>query len=241
MTPIATRISTAALLLAAGLLLPACQSQGEKDFNAMVNDAINHAGGEKPVDVAARLFDTGTPDARRAAIAVIQKKEWGHAPAYMMAYRTLATDPEPLVRGQAYRALGSSHDPAVALDLPPATAADHVLPGLITGLNDKDPVVRRDAAEAMCDAHNDALINTLVDHLRVDTDLQVRISCARALSGYASSRALMALAEALDDQDVAIIQYAYDALKATTGQQFEKVPQPWVEYIKAKYPAGAPS
>jgi len=222
------------------VLLPACESQGEKDFSAQVNDLIQKAAGRSNVDIAADLFNTGTPDARRAAIGEIQKKSWGHDEPLMRAYRTLATDPQPLVRGQAYRALGSSHDPAVALDLAPAKAEDRSLPGLVTGLSDKDPVVRRDVAAAMCDVHNEAMINILIDHLRVDSDPQVRVSCARALAGYPNPRVLRILAEALDDKDVAVIQYAYDSLKATTGQQFDKAPQPWMEYINARYPATGP-
>ena len=72
-------------------------------------------------------------DERRDAIAYLETKSWGHGAPYLRAYEILSTDPHPMVRAQAMRALGTSHQ-----------AAEGTF--LVKGLNDANVQVRRDAA-----------------------------------------------------------------------------------------------
>ncbi|MEI8195011.1 MAG: HEAT repeat domain-containing protein, partial [Phycisphaerae bacterium] len=132
-----------AAMVVLGLLLAGagCNSSGE-DLNVMIPKMIDKWKGPSNIDAAADLFNATNPDARRIAVAHISMKKWGHEAPYMKAYHVLATsDPNPMVRGQALRALGTSHQPAVAEDL-------------LTGLANPDVNVRRDATAAMCDVGN---------------------------------------------------------------------------------------
>lgn len=197
-----------------------CGSSGD-DLNVMIPKMIDKWKGPSNVDAAGDLFNATNPDARRIAVAHISQKEWGHEPPYMKAYHVLATsDPDPMVRAQALRALGTSGQPNVAEDL-------------ISGLGHADPQVRRDAAAAMCDITNPVLVDPLLEHLKNDVDAQTRINCAQALGKYFDRRVIMALADALDDRDVAVELKALGSLKAITGKDLGQERGPWAAYAAA--------
>ncbi len=160
----------------------ACSSNPDADFNTVIPDIIKEARGD-PVDQSIRdLVNTASPDAQRAAIQSIQDKPWGHDPGCMKAYRTLSASPSPMVRGQAMRALASSHSCDV-----------EVADVLLRGLADADPGVRRDASQALVDIRNPVTIPAMLDHLaNPDEEAQVRINLARALKGYNVAKVLRA-------------------------------------------------
>lgn len=210
-----------AVLLAAPLALPGCNSEGE-DLNLVLPKLIDEWKGPGNVEAAAGMFNADNPDIRRISMAHISTKPWGHEPPYMKAYRQLATDPQPLVRGQAMLALGSSHQADVA-DV------------LIAGLGDSSPLVRRDAAAAMRDINNNATIDPLLDHLKNDPDAQTRIFCAQALGNYSAPRVLLGLAQGLDDRDAAVIEWSWKSLTKITGQTWGKDDsRPWIEYAQSQ-------
>src|SRR4051794_31685438 len=114
--------------LAMVLLLCGCEdmfssSGASRNFNELVPRIMNAIKGRTPEDAAANLFNVTSPDERRDAIAYLETKAYGHDAPYMRAYEVLTTDPHPMVRAQAMRAIGSSRQPAET-------------PYLLKGLND---------------------------------------------------------------------------------------------------------
>jgi len=199
-------------------------------LNVEIPKLIDKWQGPSNVQLAGDLFNATNPDARRIAVAYISTKKWGHEPPYMKAYHMLATtDPDALVRAQALRALGTSHQPAVADDL-------------IKGLENTNPIIRRDAAAAMDDVINPSQIDPLLEHLKNDADAQSRINCARALAHYPhEARVVRGLVEALDDSDVAVVNRAWQSLQATTGQTRTVERRDWLDYLSTLTPETHPS
>ena len=201
-----SQIARTAAGLAAGCLLAAlagCSSKGDS-FNDIIPKLLGPQ--QTPVSAAGDAFDPTSADRRRAAIAYLSSKKWGHEEAYMKAYNLLATDPDPLVKGQAMRALGESGNQEVAAVL-------------IKGLEDPNELVRQDASAACQKITNAKLIDPLIAHMKKDADLQTRINATQALARYHTPKVYMYLAAMLDDKDPAITYWAMDNLTKGTGQR----------------------
>jgi HEAT repeat protein len=216
------------LLLFSGLLLAACENWGEKtptrDFNELIPRFMGAANKATPEEAAANLFNVTNPDERRDAIAYLQTKPYGHEPPYMRAYEVLTTDPHPLVRAQAMRALGSSYQ-------------DRAAPFLIKGLSDRDPTVRRDAAIGLIYTFRGEAIGPVCEHVRGDVDEQVRINCARALRHANTPDSIRALIDALEDRDAAVVFSARESLQAATSQDFGYDSRAWLAWYQQTYQA----
>jgi len=213
-------------MAACALALAACASDGgpETDLNKAIPALINSWKGPDMVTEAGDLFNSSNPDARRIAVATISQKKWGHEDPYMRAYRVLTRDPDPLVRGQAYRALGSSHQPEVA-EL------------LLKGLSDKDAHVREDASAAIGDIQNAIVVEPLLSHLKDDSSNQVRINCTQALRPYVQVHVLRALCLAVDDHEAAVARGATLSLQAMTHQNLGDEGAPWLNWVDKTYAA----
>jgi hypothetical protein len=218
-----SQIANLLLLGGIAVLLAGC-SQGD-NFNDVIPKMLN--GGQTPMNAAGDVFDPTSSDRRRDAIAYLNNRKWGHEAAYMKAYNMLATDPDPLVKAQAMRALGDSGNPEVAAVL-------------VKGLDDTNEIVRQDAAAAAHKITSEKLIDPLIYHMNKDTDAQVRINCTQALDRYNAPKVLMALAAALDDKDPGVVFWAWDHLIKVTGQKhLPKEPKPWQNWLAQHYPQAA--
>jgi len=211
--------------LAACTLLAACNSE-DKSFNDVIPKLLN-PNGQTPMNAAGDVFDPVSADKRREAIAYLNSKKWGHEEAYMKAYAMLATDPDPLVKAQAIRALGESGNPETAAVL-------------VKGLEDANVIVRQEAAAAAHKINSGKLIDPLVAHMIKDPDLQTRINCTQALDKYATPKVLVYLAVVLDDKDPAVAYWAWDNLsKATGNKQLPRETKPCRDYLVGRYPPTA--
>jgi hypothetical protein len=183
-----------------------------------------------PEQAARAMFDVTSPDERRDAIAYLETKSWGHEPAYMRAYELLATDPHPMVRAQALRALGTSHQ---------ESATEY----LIKGLKDDNEQVRQDAALGLMGTWNEAASAPLAELVKKDPNEQVRIFAARALGQTKSPEAYRALIDALNDRDAAVVKYAHESLVRASGQDFSYNTRSWLQWYQQAYvtPASAPA
>jgi HEAT repeat protein len=201
-----------------------------RNFNELIPrfmGASNRAA--TPEEAAANLFNTTSPDERRDAIAYLQTKPYGHEPPNMKAYQVLTTDPHPMVRAQAMAALGTSRQP---------DAVEY----LVKGLNDAQPLVRRDAALGLATTFGDAAVEPLIVHIRADVDEQVRLNCARALKNARTPEAVRALIDGIDDRDAAVAFYARASLVAATGQDYGIDPKAWLTWYQQTYtPTTAPA
>jgi HEAT repeats len=208
----------------------------KRNFDELIPRMMGSIQGRSPENAAINLFNVTNPDERRDAIAYLQTKPYGHEPPYMRAYEILTTDPSAMVRAQAMRALGTSHQ---------AEAVPYLINGTTgkTGLSDPEDEVREDAAQGLGTTFGPAAIQPLADRLRSDTDDQVRINAARALAQASTETSLRALIDALDDRNTAVIFYAHASLVALTGQQLPFEGKPWLEWYQRTYekPAAKPA
>jgi len=204
-----------------------------RDFNELIPRMMGSIKNRPPEEQAAAMFNVTSPDERRDAIAYLQTKAWGHQPPYMRAYELLVTDPHPMVRAQAMRALGTSYQ---------APAGDY----LARGLKDEDVQVRRDAACALITTWNDSAIEPLIIHSRPphdpdanppdgEPDDQVRIFAVRALGHFHTQEVCDALIAALSDHDAAVTQFAQRSLVSASGQNFSYDTRAWRDWYKRTY------
>jgi HEAT repeat protein len=238
------RLSRLALPLLSALLLAGCEDMfsptPSRDFNELIPRMMGAINKGTPEENAAALSNVTSPDERRDAIAYLQTRPWGHEPAYMRAYELLTTDPHPMVRAQAMRALGTSYQ---------APAGDF----LVRGLRDEDVQVRRDAACALVTTWNDSAIPALILHSHPqrnpnanppdgEPDEQVRIFCVRALAHFNTPEVALALINAMSDNDAAVVQYAQRSLVAVSGQNFSYDLRAWNNWYRETHaPATAPA
>lgn len=222
-------------LMAAGLLSAGCAdmfspSSTSRNYDELVNRIIKSMQNRSPEDAASNLFNVTSPDERRDAIAYLETKKWGHEPAYMRAYEVLTTDPHPMVRAQAMRALGTSYQ---------ASSGKF----LAKGLDDADVQVRRDAACGLISTWNDDAFAPLAAHVKDDPDDQVRIFAAQALCHARTPDAYRALIDGLNDRDAAVVRYAHSSLVAATGQDFSFNNKAWLTWYQQTYvtPTSAPA
>lgn len=222
---------------AVAMLLGGCSGEAanSQDFNELIPRIMGAVKNRSPEEAASNLFNVTNPDERRDAIAWLQTKRYGHEEAYMKAYYILTTDPSPMVRAQAMRALGSSHSNAAVPYLVGGQKGNG-------GLADKEPEVRRDAALGLTQTFNTSATAALADAVRKDPDQQVRVYAARALRSDGSSASVRALIDALDDRDAAVVYNAHQSLVHITHQNIGPDGKAWLSwYERVNSPATKPS
>jgi HEAT repeat protein len=225
------------MALATVFLLAGCEDlfshAPSRDFNELIPRMLGAIKNRPPEEAAANLFNVTSPDERRDAIAYLETKPWGHQPPYMRAYELLVTDPHPMVRAQAMRALGTSYQ---------AEAGDY----LVRGLKDEDDQVRRDAACGLVTTWNDSAIEPLILHSHPprtpdanppdgEADEQVRIFAVRALAHFQTKEVVAALIAALSDNDAAVAQFAQRSLVVASGQNFSYDTRAWQNWYQQTY------
>lgn len=188
-----------------GMVLTGCESTPDT-LDQTIAKLIDSNRSRPPEEVAASLFNTDSPDARRAAIANLCYREWGFAEPYMKAYKTLATDPDPLVRAQAMRALGRS-------------GKQEATETLVTGLKDKNEWVRRDAAVALNKVPDPKATEPMLEHLVSEPDGLTRAALALALQNHRGPKVVRGLVVALEDRNAAVVYRAWSSLKIITERE----------------------
>jgi len=196
-----------------------------RNYDELVDRMVKSMKGRSPEDAAANLFNVTSPDERRDAVAYLETKKWGHEPPYMKAYEVLVTDPHPMVRAQAMRALGSSYQAEAG-------------PYLVKGLDDKEIQVRRDAAQGLIGTWDDAAAVPLAKLVKDDPDDQVRIFAAQALAHARTPDVVRALIDGLSDNNVAVVKYSRNSLVTATGQDFSYERKGWLTWYQQTYVSG---
>jgi HEAT repeat protein len=220
-------------LLTPVFLLAGCEDMFTPDgtarnYDELVNRILNSIHNRSPEDAAQNLFNVTSPDERRDAIAFLETKRYGHEPPYMRAYEILATDPHPMVRAQAMRAIGTSRQVGEGKYL-------------VKGLADKDEQVRRDAALGLLYTWDESAEEPLAKCVKSDNDAQTRIFAARALFHATNPDTFRALIDALQDRDIAVVSYAHGSLVLATGQDFGYEFQAWLAWWDQTYVTPAAS
>jgi hypothetical protein len=136
--------------------------------------------------------------------------------------RLLATEPNPVLRGEMVTVLGELGIPSV-------------LPGLQTALNDTDRDVRIAACRAWGKAGNEA-IPVLSELLERETEVDVRLAVIQELGRFPHEAAVTALGRALDDNDPAVQHLAVQSLKQSTGKELGDSVPAWRDYVQGREP-----
>lgn len=195
-----------------------CAVDGNDDAS-LLTDFARSAQSTTPGEAAREAFNRYDPDTRRKNVTLLAQAPFGGEEVYLDLYRLLLEDPVPTVRAACARALGRHGTPADVERLEPL-------------LTDENGFVRWEAAKSMKKLHNPAAIDSLIERLNEDDDLDVRMACARALGQYPRPRVFDALVGALDDPEFGVSRAAADSLRTLTGQDFDRDARAWLAWSR---------
>lgn len=131
----------------------------------------------------------------------------------------LRTEQDTAVRTQIVQTLAS-------LDCPAAQMA------LREGLTDPAVAVKVACCDALGLQAGAGAVEPLTRTLAHETDIDVRLAAARALSRCQDPRAVRALGTALDSADPALQYRAMQSLKSLTGEDFGNDAAAWRQYVQ---------
>ena len=190
-------------------------------------------------DVAGYLIEAlehERPDARRAAIVRVTRTRHAQREAVLETLCTIArTDPSPMVRCAAIRALSNPLSPTSAATLAAIVATFD----LESTIRLPAPQVRADALAALCRL---ALEDRLADEtgrvarqaaiqlLGHHESRDVRIVAAQYLGSCPDAESLSALIASLDQRDFGVVYQVERSLNRLTGQTFDHDPQAWEKW-----------
>ena len=126
-------------------------------------------------------------------------------------------EPDPSIRAQIARTLGSFPTPTAAATLVEAT-------------KDRDSLVRIAACDTWGTAGSPESVQLLGEVLAGDTDIDVRLAAARALGNFQEPSAVRALSIALDDPDPSLQYRAVQSLKLASGRDYGNNLIAWRRY-----------
>jgi hypothetical protein len=98
-------------------------------------------------------------------------------------------------------------------------------------LEDNEPLVRLEAADALSNIPDPAAIEALKTHLEIDISVDVRISCADALRNYKTIEVAKTLVNQLDDKNFGVAWQSRQSLALITGQDFRYDQSAWLTYL----------
>ena len=206
------RTATAAAVLFLVLVSSAGCSQAER--------LTNYFRGNTPGRYARMMEDETAPDNRRVGISTLVQNDFAQQPPYTTRYRQVfESDPSPLVRATALRALNVSRD-VEATDL------------YVKALADADTLVRLEGAKALANMPNETAIDPLLRVLNAaEEDQDVRVAAAAALRHYPRIEVARALTAVLDERAFGVAWQARRSLQRITGVDYAYDDAAWLEYI----------
>ena len=172
-----------------------------------------------PTEAATWMFDPYSAEKRRVGMTLIANAPFGGEEPYLKVYREAITDADSMVRAAAAKALALHGEPSDA-------------PALAALLADSSHLVRWEAAKGLQRLHHADAVAPLIQAMRQDEDLDVRMAAANALGQYAEPRVVEALVGALDDRSVGVSFHAQRSLRILTGQDFGADPDAWLEWYR---------
>lgn len=203
-------------LAAASLLLVLLSSTGCQQINRITE----RLRGETPGQYARMMEDSASPDDRRGGMMKLVERDFARKPPYTTRYgQIFQSDPDPLVRASAIRALNVARD-AGATEL------------FIKALADPDVQVRLEGAKALTNIPDPNATDALLRMLAApDEDQDVRVAAAAALKFYPRRDVARSLVAALDERAFGIAWQARSSLKRITGVDYAYDDAAWLEYI----------
>lgn len=226
------------IILVAAALSAVCGCTSDEGFS--LDTWMKNLGGRSPEEVLQDSVLATSADARRQALYKMSKwKKPGEGHVTLVGLSLLG-DKDMMTRSQAARTLGAWADPRGVGYLSIALAGEvkgvDVAPEETGGVQlpktpDVSKFVRGSAAEALARVASDEAVASLVQGLRHDTDLDVRMRCARALRHHRHVGAAQALLLGLADRDLGVRTTSTDSLRFMTGEDFGQDGETWNRYL----------
>ncbi|MGD1278369.1 MAG: HEAT repeat domain-containing protein [Tepidisphaeraceae bacterium] len=184
-------------------------------------DWLGHA---TPGVAVRKMLDPDSADNRREGTLRMTDFAYARTGATVKFYARVADDRDYVVRAAGLRALNRCR------------ARGHS--GLfLKYLDDDEPLVRLQAADALSNIPDPSTVHALIEHMRSDISGDVKIACAEALRNFKDAQVASALVDVLDDKNFAVAWQARQSLALITGQDFRYDKKAWLNYFSA-HPAG---
>jgi hypothetical protein len=176
--------------------------------------------GKTPALYARQMENPNSPDLRWKGMNKLLENDFAKKPPYTTRYRQIAqSDPDPLVRAMALRALNRSRD-AGATDL------------YIKALADKSELVRLEGAKALNNLPDPASIPALLALVnKAEESRDIRIAAAEALKHYKQLDVARALVARLNERDFGVAWQARRSLRRMTQNDLGYNEGAWLQYI----------
>jgi HEAT repeat protein len=103
----------------------------------------------------------------------------------------------------------------------------------LEALNDDEPLIRVEAADALANIPDPDAVPLLIVHMGADAEpsIDVRIACTEALRNFHTAEVMHALVIVLDDTDFGVAWQARQSLELLTGQDFRYDSRAWLNYL----------
>jgi hypothetical protein len=199
--------------VAMGLALNAVFVQPMANFG----DYITH---DNAAYAARKMADTTSADKRVEGTLRLVDFKFARQGIYLKGYAYEARDTEDFtVRAAGLRALNRCRAQGYSWLF-------------LQAINDDQPLVRLEAADALGNIPDDQAVPLLEIHMGdAEPDENVRIASTEALRNYHTSEVMHALVGELEDHDFAVAWQARQSLELLTGQDFRYDPKAWLNYL----------
>ncbi|MBX3390897.1 MAG: HEAT repeat domain-containing protein [Phycisphaeraceae bacterium] len=193
-----------------------------------------------PSEAVQLAIDPYNADNRYRGTMLLSNAYFAGQPVYLQLFEDRAQDSDATVRIAGTRALanhGSSSN----------------VPILVKNLNDKDPLVRLEAARGLQRLHSGEAIKPLMDASRDPDSVRgdegseenpdIRTAAATALGQYPSTDVIQHLITILTDSQLSVNEAALSSLRTMTGQDFGFDRREWIRWYdqtKSPFAAGTP-
>jgi hypothetical protein len=169
---------------------------------------------------AKKMADTTSADKRVEGTLRLVDFEFARRGIYLKGYAYEARDTEDFtVRAAGLRALNRCR-------------AQGYTSLFLQALNDDQPAVRLEAADALGNIPDPSAVQLLEIHLGdAEPDSDVRIASADALRNFPTNEVKRALVDELEDHDFGVAWQARQSLELMTGQDFRYDPKAWLNYL----------
>lgn len=187
-----------------------------------------------------------SPSADKRREALYKMSKWKNVDESYVGLVGLAIlgEKDTMTRAQAARTLGAWGKPygtaylSVALagkiegvEFPETVEYLSRLGVALPTVADRSKLVRRNAAAGLAMMKTDEAVKSLVHGLRYDSDVDVRLQCARSLSRHRHTEAAPGLLLGLIDSDLAVRVAAAESLQYMTGQNLGQDVKAWEAFL----------
>ncbi|HEY1923403.1 MAG TPA: HEAT repeat domain-containing protein [Tepidisphaeraceae bacterium] len=169
---------------------------------------------------ANKMADTTSADKRVEGTLRLVDFQFARRGIYLKGYAYLARDTEDFtVRAAGLRALNRCR-------------AEGYTWLFLQALNDDQPLVRLEAADALGNIPDPTAVQLLEIHMGdAEPDSDVRIASTEALRNFPTNEVKRALIDELEDHDFGVAWQSRQSLELMTGQDFRYDAKAWLNYL----------